>query len=147
MTMRYFKDKSIKSPKQIEQIVVTFIYPDLPPRECSPNARVNFREKAAVIRALHDDVSILLREGRIVKPEDCYHVEKPIVEVAWGLPDKRRRDWDNLIASTKPIIAVLVREQILADDTVRDYTPRYCYFESPKDPKTIIKVIRMVDDD
>jgi Holliday junction resolvase RusA-like endonuclease len=74
-------------------------------------------------------------------------IENPIISIRWGLPDRIRRDWDNLIAMTKPVIDSLTMASILVDDSVRDYIPRYGWFDSPKKPLTEIKVYRLEYDD
>jgi hypothetical protein len=48
---------------------------------------------------------------------------------------------------TKPIIDSLTMASVLVDDSVRDYTPRYGWFDSPKKPLTEVKVYRLEYED
>ena len=162
MTTRYFRDKGINPPKQKEQVLFSFIYPDLPPREWNPNKRFNRFAKHSAGVAAADRLRTTLADIGVLCPNPNMKdfengtdsemfidgpIPNPIIEISWGLPDRHARDWDNLVASMKPLLDRLVKLQFIKDDSVRDYTPRYLYFESPKDPKTIIKFIGLVDDD
>lgn len=40
------------------------------------------------------------------------------VSIAFGLPDKRHRDLDNLIASTKPLLDGIVAAGLIIDDSI-----------------------------
>lgn len=139
----YWTDKAVNPPKPREILALAFTYPGLPPRELSPNGRVHWAGRNRARRSIQADIWALLKEQDYKGGK----VENPIVSVRWGLPDKIRRDWDNLIAMTKPIIDILVQEEIMIDDSVRDYTPRYGWFDSPKNPCTEIKVYRVEYDD
>ena len=139
MTIRYFEDKGINPPKPREVLVLGFVYPGLPPREMSPNGRVHWSARNRARRDIQSDIWALILEQEYTGGI----IENPIISIRWGLPDRIRRDWDNLIAMTKPIIASLTQASILADDSVRDYTPRYGWFDSSKKPLTEIKVYRV----
>lgn len=41
-----------------------------------------------------------------------------VISIAFGVPDRRRRDLDNLIASTKPLIDGLVDAGLIVDDSI-----------------------------
>jgi Holliday junction resolvase RusA-like endonuclease len=73
---------------------------------------------------------------------DAGVLDGPLVDIQWGMPDKRCRDWDNLIAACKPFIDGLVKAGVLRDDSIRDYQPSYGWFESLKNPRTEIRVYR-----
>lgn len=45
-------------------------------------------------------------------------VKRCVVSVAFGLPDKRNRDLDNLIASTKPLLDGIVAAGVIVDDSI-----------------------------
>jgi Holliday junction resolvase RusA-like endonuclease len=139
MTIRYFEDKGINPPKPREVLALGFTYPGLPPREMSPNGRVHWSARNRARRDIQGDIWALILEQEYTSGI----IENPIISIRWGLPDRIRRDWDNLIAMTKPIIDSLTQASILADDSVRDYTPRYAWFDSPKKPLTEIKVYRV----
>ena len=139
MTIRYFEDKGINPPKPREVLALGFTYPGLPPREMSPNGRVHWSARNRARRDIQGDIWALILEQEYTSGI----IENPIISIRWGLPDRIRRDSDNLIAMTKPIIDSLTQASILADDSVRDYTPRYAWFDSPKKPLTEIKVYRV----
>jgi len=139
MTIRYFEDKGINPPKPREVLALEFTYPGLPPREMSPNGRVHWSARNRARRDIQGDIWALILEQEYTSGI----IENPIISIRWGLPDRIRRDWDNLIAMTKPIIDSLTQASILADDSVRDYTPRYGWFDSPRKPLTEIKVYRV----
>ena len=105
----------------------------------SPNGRVHWSARNRARRDIQSDIWALILEQEYTGGI----IENPIISIRWGLPDRIRRDWDNLIAMTKPIIDSLTHASILADDSVRDYTPRYGWFDSPKKPLTEIKVYRV----
>jgi len=135
----YWHDKGINPAKPREVLALGFTYPGLPPREMSPNGRVHWSARNRARRDIQSDIWALILEQEYTGGI----IENPIISIRWGLPDRIRRDWDNLIAMTKPIIDSLTQASILADDSVRDYTPRYAWFDSPKNPLTEIKVYRV----
>jgi len=147
MTTSYWHDKGINPPKPREILALGFVYPGLPPRELSPNARVGHYERASAAASFKDEVIALIREQISGKRGEIYMLKDTIVSIRWGLPDKRTRDWDNLIAASKYLVDALVTDRVIFDDSVRDYTPRYGWFDSPKKPLTEIKVYRLEYDD
>ena len=66
-------------------------------------------------------------------------LQQAVVRFKYGLPDKRRRDLDNLIAASKPYLDALVG-LVIVDDSHRNITLEYSWFDSPKNPQTIIEV-------
>ena len=143
MTIRYFEDKGINPPKPREVLALGFTYPGLPPRELSPNARVGHFERSRAAASFKNEVIALIKEQISGKRGEIYRLKDTIVSIKWGLPDKRKRDWDNLIAASKYLVDALVTDRVISDDSVRDYTPRYTWFDSPKKPLTEIKVYRV----
>ena len=139
----YWHDKAINPPKPREILELAFVYPALPPRVYSPNARVNWRTRHRESRTVEEDVSILIKEQQFNREP----IADAIVSVKFGLPNRIKRDWDNFIARTKPIIDQLTRERILFDDSMFDYTPRYSWVLSRNKPFTEIKVYRVEYDD
>ena len=127
-------------PKQHNKkgLVLEIALPGLPPKEFSGNARVHYLVRHAAGVIARDEVIAQVNAYGYNQGT----LDEPVVEIRWGLPDKRRRDWDNLIASTKPHIDGLVHAGVLKDDSVRDYQPHYAWFDSPKEPKTEIRVYR-----
>jgi Holliday junction resolvase RusA-like endonuclease len=108
-------------------------YPALPPKEYSPNSRVHWRKRSVRGAIVKMDVALLVMEagGDFNRP-----FNRATVKIMFGLPDKRRRDLDNLIAASKPILDALP----LADDNVRQVTVEYSWFESPRNPRTVIEI-------
>ena len=72
--------------------------PWLPPKELSPNSRVHWSVKYKAAQEMKDDVLALILEQGWRGP--CF--QHALVDVQFGMPDKRRRDIDNLLASMKP---------------------------------------------
>ena len=66
-------------------------------------------------------------------------LHKADIHVRFGLPDKRRRDMDNLIASSKAMLDAL-KGRVIDDDQITQVTVDYSWFESPREPQTIIEV-------
>ena len=143
MTTSYWHDKAVNPPKPREVLVLGFTYPGLPPRELSPNARVGHFERSRAAASFKNEVIALIKEQISGKRGEIYRLKDTIVSITWGLPDKRKRDWDNLIAASKYLVDALVTDRVISDDSVRDYTPRYAWFDSPKKPLTEIKVYRV----
>ena len=142
MAINYFDDKAVNPPRPRQILVLQFCYPGLPPWEFNPNARIDRFEKNTAKNLFQDDIRVLILEQKSDRKYDGEMVENPVVSIKWGLPDKRRRDWDNLVAMSKPLIDSLVHLGVIKDDTVRHYQPRYSWVDSPKNPFTEIKVYR-----
>ena len=124
--------------KKVNPPVLEIFIPSLPPKEFSPNSRAHHltRHKAGVVA--RDEVI-----GRVAAAGyDAGVLDGPLVDIQWGVPDKRCRDWDNLIAACKPFIDGLVKAGVLRDDSIRDYQPSYGWFESLRNPRTEIRVYR-----
>ena len=117
-------------------LVLAIAIESLPPKEFSGNARVHYHVRHAAGVVAQDEV--IARVNAYGYKDGI--LDNPVIDVRWGLPDKRRRDWDNLIACTKPLIDGLVHAGVLKDDSVRDYQPRYGWFDSPREPRTEIRV-------
>jgi hypothetical protein len=79
--------------------------PGLPPAECSPNSRVYWRSRSAAAREYKESVTMIARLARNkahwTAPDHAH------VLVTFVLPDRRRRDRDNLIARAKPLLDAL----------------------------------------
>ena len=117
-------------------LVLSISIPTLPPAEFSGNSRVHYHVRhAAGLMAREEVLAAVNQYGY-----KAGVLDGPVVEIRWGLPNKIRRDWDNLIARTKPYIDSLVDAGVLRDDTIRDYQPQYGWFDSPRKPLTEIKV-------
>lgn len=89
-----------------------------PPRELSPNARVHWARKAKVIAAYRQWCGWAARVGDTGFLLPSLTLKPPVeATVTFVLPDKRRRDMDNLLASLKPMWDGLVDAGLLGDDS------------------------------
>jgi len=119
--------------------MVTFIYPGLPPREFSRNSRAHHMVLHKVQEQVNDDVYMLLMEAGW-KPGTP--LERAVVAVEFVLPDKRRRDPDNLQTTLKPIWDALVRHGVIKDDCLECIGfPKYSFrYADDKKAATIITI-------
>lgn len=88
----------------------------------TPNARRHWRDiaheaalwKSIAEHAAHDALDVwVLTHGLAWRP-----VMRCSISVAFGLPDRRTRDLDNLIASTKPLLDGIVAAGVIVDDSI-----------------------------
>lgn len=78
----------------------------LPPWECWPNYRGHWARRARAVADYKEDCGWLLRDQRNKLP--TLPLTGPIhVTLTFVLPDRRRRDLDNLIAAAKPALDAL----------------------------------------
>lgn len=120
---------------EVTEPLLRIVYPGLPPREFSPNSRVHWSRRHAVgLDVGQDMVILMLEQGWSMVP-----LEHAVVRFKIGLPDKRRRDLDNLIAACKPLLDALTG-RVIKDDRIGAVDVEYSWFESPKNPQTIIEV-------
>jgi crossover junction endodeoxyribonuclease RusA len=110
----------------------------LPPAELSPNSRLHWTQQRKAKAKIADDVMILAMEAK-QEDWDKYPLEKATVTFRFGLPDRRRRDPDNLLASCKTHLDALVGI-LLKDDSWKNVSLQVECFPSPKKPLTIIEV-------
>jgi Holliday junction resolvase RusA-like endonuclease len=116
--------------------MLTFTLPYLPPVEFSGNYRGHWTARYKAGEKVKNDVIALIREQEWSGPP----LGTAIVTVAWGLPDRRRRDWDNLFASTKPILDGLKAAGVIKDDSVRDISPVLIWYYSPGKPECRVTI-------
>ena len=86
---------------------------DLPPRELSPNFRSHWAKKAKAVKYYREQA---WARARIEAPRPFLEWKRATLRTTWYLPDARRRDPDNLMASLKAAIDGLVDARVLADD-------------------------------
>lgn len=92
-----------------------------PDRRLSPNARVHWREKAKVVADYRQECAwsaVAVYKKRTGWLSDLPVALKPPVRavVTFVVPDRRKRDMDNLLASLKPAWDGLVDAGVLAGD-------------------------------
>ena len=118
-----------------EPVVLTLEYPALPPREWSPNYTGPWQRRYQVGLDVKNDVMVLLlQQGWHMEP-----LKHAKVHFKFGLPDKRRRDMDNLISASKPLLDILIG-RVIQDDRIGAVEVQYSWFDSPKKACTIIEV-------
>lgn len=129
---------------------IRIILPYLPPASYAANSRRHWsarRGKAGDNRSVLDDVRLLLAEQGWAGPV----MERAVLTIAFGLPDKRVRDHGSLVERCKPVLDALTRREwhgqpvvpVIADDSLAVIGwPCYEHVESPGRPYTDILVQR-----
>lgn len=84
----------------------------LPPRELSPNARTHWARKAVTVRSYRFCAKVLAACSAPVAPG----WDTATAAVTFFLPDRRRRDKDNLMASLKPAWDGIADAGVVTDD-------------------------------
>jgi len=85
---------------------------------------------------VNDTMAFLMMEQGVWDNAPLAHA---VVRFKIGLPDKRRRDLDNLIAACKPLLDALTG-RVIKDDRIGSVDLEYSCFASPNNPQTIIEV-------
>ena len=118
--------------------------PGLPPAECSPNARVHWAVKAKAAKQYGTTVSYVAvdAKNRSKNPAQWQDLDGARVSVTFMLPNNRRRDLDNLIASFKSALDALVRCGILLDDSAGHVTVSYSATQ-PFDSVTPVTIVQV----
>ena len=89
-----------------------------PAAALSPNARVDWHVHAAAKSAYKNSCYLLARNARQLAPGP-WPMRPPVtVLITFVLPDKRRRDFDNLLASFKSGLDGIVEAGVIEDDSV-----------------------------
>lgn len=92
----------------------TFMLPGLPPKELSPNQRLDRHVVAAAKAQARSDMIAVVREQGWFGPGAVYAT----LDITFIATDRRRRDYDNLLAACKSWIDGLVQADVLQfDDT------------------------------
>jgi Holliday junction resolvase RusA-like endonuclease len=99
----------------------------IPGRPPTPNARRNWRVTARD-NARWKEAAVEAADG--VVPDDWTPLERASVRVTFIVPDRRPRDLDNLVASSKPLTDGVVLAGVLAGDSINhivraEYATRY----------------------
>lgn len=87
--------------------------PYLPPSEWNPNSRTHWRKREQVKVVVQDEIIALVREQNWDQPP----LQMANVKLTWTFPDNRRRDPDNLVAASKPLIDALRKAGVIHDDS------------------------------
>lgn len=103
-----------------------------PPKELSPNARVHWAALAPIKAGYREECGWRAKVGETDKgflPQSMRPLPPPVrATVTFVVPDRRRRDVDNLMASVKAAWDGCVDAGLLEDDSADKFTPR------PADP-------------
>ena len=135
---------------------ITITLPYLPPASYSNNSRAHWTARRggrdADNHSVSDDVILAVRglewHGEVL--------QKAVIQVTFGLPDRRRYDGDNLIARMKPVFDALCPLKqvgkfpnlrmtggagVIQDDALEVIGwPEYSHYYSPKQPSTTIRI-------
>ena len=78
-------------------MIATFPWP---PRELSPNSRCHYMQKHKAAKAYRLDCFYLAKEAGMAAPADG-----PVnLRIEFVPPDRRHRDWDNMLGSIKYLL-------------------------------------------
>ena len=107
----------------------------LPDSRLSPNARIHHMMLYKAKREAKEEAFVIAkRQGVPVKPYHRVHIT-----ITYVSKDKRRRDMDNLLASTKPAIDGIVAAKVIEDDSVFNVSYSL-YYEVGDKARTIIEI-------
>jgi len=107
----------------------------LPHKNLSPNARLHHMMLYKAKREAKEEAFVIAkRQGVPVKPYHRVHIT-----ITYVSKDKRRRDMDNLMASTKAYIDGIVAANVLEDDSVFNVSYSL-YYEVGDKENTIIEM-------
>jgi Holliday junction resolvase RusA-like endonuclease len=109
--------------------------PRLPPAECSPNSRVHWREKGKAVAIAKDEAIAAVKAQEWSGPP----VQSALIQVSWGVKDKRKRDTDNFVARTKPFMDGIVIAGVIADDSRFHVRYQYGWHEAERS-ETVITI-------
>ncbi len=91
-----------------------------PPKSLSPNAREHWGTLATDKATYKNAVYTIARNKRQLT-SSTFPLKAPVtVVLTFVLPDKRRRDWDNALASFKTGLDGIVEAGLLRDDSMEE---------------------------
>ena len=119
--------------------MITITLPYLPPPEFSRNSREFWATLNRVRDRTSDDVKALLLEAGWQPSQPMSRAQ---IMVEFVLPNRKRRDHDNLITAMKPCWDALVQHQVIKDDCLSCIgIPTYRYrYSRHKEALTIIRI-------
>ena len=107
----------------------------LPDHRLSPNARLHYMLLYKAKREAKEEAFVIAKKRGV--PDKPYH--RVHITITYASTDKRRRDMDNLMASTKPYIDGLVVAKVIKDDSVFNVSYSL-YYEVGDKARTIIEI-------
>jgi crossover junction endodeoxyribonuclease RusA len=91
----------------------------LPPSDLSPNARVHWAKRAVVVREYRETVGFSALAQ--MQAQEAAKATGPVaISITFCHSDKRRRDWDNLLASFKAGLDGLVDAKAIMGDSTSE---------------------------
>lgn len=103
---------------------LVIVFDQLPPAELSPNKRLHWAKKALLVAWAKHDAYMLAKDALHIlgkrsasfgtSPWEIPEHSAMHIEIAF--PDKRRRDWDNLLSSCKAWIDGIREAGVVRDD-------------------------------
>lgn len=93
----------------------------------SGNDRGHTRYRAPHIVAAHDSAAADIRRAKLPRLAGAE------VTLHWRIPDRRRRDADNLAPTLKVVLDALVRAKVLPDDSWVHVPSASCRIHEPSD--------------
>lgn len=97
---------------------VTLLLP-FPPRQLSPNARVERHNRAEFVARYRRNCHDLAASERALWPRKTFPWSRVSMIVTFVLPRYTKYDWDNLIASLKAGQDGIVDARIITDDSIK----------------------------
>ena len=110
----------------------------LPDPRLSPNARLHYMLLYKAKREAKEKAFAIAKKVGV--PDKPYH--RVHITITYVSKDKRRRDMDNLLASTKPTIDGIVLAKVIEDDSVFNVSYSL-YYEVGDKARTIIEIEEM----
>ena len=110
----------------------------LPDPRLSPNARLHYMLLYKAKREAKEKAFAIAKKVGV--PDKPYH--KSHITITWVAKDKRRRDADNLLASSKGYIDGIVAAKVIEDDSVFNVSYSL-YYEVGDKARTIIEIEEM----
>lgn len=102
----------------MDEITITL---PLPAKELSPNARVHWAKKGRAVRVQRTGADVRARMAMDFKEPPQW--ERAELQATFYLPDRRRRDADNLAASLKAQLDGIADAGVVANDAGFTHLP------------------------
>jgi len=100
---------------QVQGAEMRIVLPCLPPREASPNWRGHWSKKSRAVAEFRSLARLMAKQSM----NEWVAPEKAIVKYTFIVPDRARRDIDNLVAASKGALDGIVDAGAIRDDCGR----------------------------
>lgn len=101
----------------------------------SLNSRAHWSRRAEANRSLREVAYFKAKEAELPR------LRRGAVVVEFYLPDRRRRDLDNLLAACKPAIDGLVAAHVFEDDSINHITRITASYVGQKTPGEVVLTV------